>query len=220
MKKILFIVTSHPSITKSNPTGVWLEEFALPYETFRKEGYHIETVSLKGGSVPIDPNSYNIPDELKEGWKDSLVALENTKVINGTIADHYDALFIPGGHGAMYDLSESTEVAELLMDFVEQDKIVAAVCHGPAAFAQAKYGDGTPFVSGKKMTAFTNEEEKEMGLTEDMPFLLESKLRELGAHFIQTPNWQPHIQQDGKLITGQNPQSSGPIAEKVLTLLH
>ncbi|WP_050613757.1 type 1 glutamine amidotransferase domain-containing protein [Bacillus testis] len=219
MKKILFAVTSHPTLTPDHPTGVYLEEFAIPYERFKREGYELEVVSPKGGITPIDPASLNISDQQKEDWKDSFQALEQAKPINGMIADHFDALYFPGGHGAMLDLPETTEVAELLMDFVEQDKIVAAVCHGPAAFVQAKYADGTPFVSGKQITGFTNEEEKEMGLTETVPFLLESKLKELGAHFIATPNWQSHVQCDGKLITGQNPQSSAALAEKIIQKL-
>ncbi|MFS0784378.1 type 1 glutamine amidotransferase domain-containing protein [Bacillus sp. 1P06AnD] len=219
MKKVLFVVTSHPSLTPDHPTGVYMEEFAIPYERFKKEGYQLEVVSPRGGNAPIDPASLNISDQQKDDWKDSFQALQQTKSINGMIADHFDALFFPGGHGVMFDLPENTEVAELLMDFVEQDKYVAAVCHGPAAFVQAKYSDGTPFVSGKQMTGFTNEEEKEMELTEDVPFLLESRLRELGAHFIVTPNWESHVQCDGKLLTGQNPQSSAALAEKLVQKL-
>lgn len=219
MKKILFVVTSHPTITQELPTGVYLEEFAVPYEAFKKEGYHIETVSPKGGAVPIDPASLKISQEQRDEWSDSIQTLQNTKAINGMIADHFDALFFPGGHGTMFDLTENTEVAELLMDFEEQKKIIAAVCHGPSAFVQAQYGDGTPFVSGKQITSFTNEEEKEMELTEQMPFLLESRLRELNAHFIATPNWEVHVQSDGNLITAQNPQSSAAIAEMVIKKL-
>lgn len=219
MKKILFVVTSHPTISPELPTGVYLEEFAVPYEAFKKEGFHIEVVSPKGGNVPIDPSSLNISQDLKDEWNDSLQVLQNTKSINGMIADHFDALFFPGGHGTMYDLPENTEVAELLMDFEEQKKLIAAVCHGPSAFVQAKYEDGTPFVSGKKLTAFTDEEEKEMELDGQMPFLLESRLKELGAHFIATPIWQSHVQVDGNIITGQNPQSSASITEMVIKKL-
>ncbi|MGN1401938.1 MAG: type 1 glutamine amidotransferase domain-containing protein [Bacillus sp. (in: firmicutes)] len=219
MKKVLFIVTSHPAITDEMPTGVYLEEFAVPYEAFKKEGFHIEVASPKGGKAPVDPNSLKVPDDMLAEWKDSLQALENTKPINGIIADHFDALFIPGGHGTMFDLPGTTEVTELLMDFEESKKVIASVCHGPAAFVEARYADGTPFVSGKKMTAFTDEEEKEMDLKEQMPFLLESRLRELGAHFVTAAVWTPHIQAEGNLLTGQNPQSSQELTQAVIKRL-
>ncbi len=219
MRKVLFVVTSHPSINPELPTGVYLEEFAVPYEAFIKEGFQVEVVSPKGGNVPVDPNSLQISQEQLKEWNGSLQALQETSSLNGIIADHFDALFIPGGHGTMFDFPENTELAELLMDFEEQKKIIAAVCHGPAAFVHARYGDDTPFVSGKKITAFTDEEEKEMELTEEMPFLLESRLRELGAHFVGAAVWEPHIQTDGNLLTGQNPQSSARLAEAVIKKL-
>ena len=219
MKKVLFVVTGHPSFVTGLPTGLYLEEFAVPFEAFKREGYHIEVASPRGGKVPIDPKSMNIPDEKKEEWKASLQALDQTTKLGGLIADHFDVLFFPGGHGTMFDFPETTEVAEILMDFEEKNKIIAAICHGPAAFVQARYADDTPFVSGKKMTAFTNEEEKEMQLDEQVPFLLESRLRELGAHFVGSPVWNPHVQVDGNLITGQNPQSSDQIAKKIIEKL-
>ncbi|WP_163102453.1 type 1 glutamine amidotransferase domain-containing protein [Peribacillus alkalitolerans] len=214
-RQVLFVVTSHSSITKDISTGLWLEEYAIPYEIFKQKGYKIDTASLTGGNVPLDPNSLSSGDS--ESFKDAMIELQQTIPLQGLIADHYDVLFIPGGHGTMFDLANSVEFTELLMDFEEKDKLIASVCHGPACFAQAKYEDGTPFVSGKQITAFTNEEEREVQLDEYMPFLLEEKLQELGAKFIATPNWQVHIQKEGNLITGQNPQSSKAVAETVVS---
>lgn len=129
------------------------------------------------------------------------------------------ALFLPGGHGAMYDLPGSEELARALRSFYEAGRVVAAVCHGPAWFVGTTLSDGSPLVRGKRVTGFTNEEEKATGLDPYMPFLLEDRTKELGAEFVAAPNWADHIERDGRLITGQNPQSSVSAAKAVIQAL-
>ncbi|KAB8145837.1 type 1 glutamine amidotransferase domain-containing protein [Chloroflexia bacterium SDU3-3] len=215
-KRILMVVTSHDIIPATNtPTGLWFEEFATPYNILREAGVAITTASPRGGVVPIDPNSLPVPDDAQDAY----AALQQTLPLAEVSAAGFDAIFLPGGHGTMFDLPESGALHQLLRAFAEGDKVIAAVCHGPAGLVGATLSDGTPLVAGKTITAFTNDEEEAAQHTNDMPFLLESRLRELGAVFVPQPNWSDHIEQDGKLITGQNPQSSASIARAVADAL-
>ena len=119
----------------------------------------------------------------------------------------------------MFDLANDSLVKEIVEYFYENDKVLSAVCHGPAGFIQAVDKKGEPVVKGKKITSFTNKEEHIMKLDESVTFLLETKLRELGARFEDAAPWAEHVCVDGKIITGQNPQSSLLLAEKVVAAL-
>jgi putative intracellular protease/amidase len=144
--------------------------------------------------------------------------LKETQPLSSVNVANYDAVFFPGGHGTMYDLP-SPEVAQIVNQFADAQKVVAAVCHGPAALVEAKRSDGTPLVQGRKVTGFTNAEEQAVQLDQLMPFLLESRLRELGGEFVVASNWSDNVVVDGNLITGQNPQSSGSAAKAVIDAL-
>ena len=216
-KNILIIVTSHDKIDAEHPTGLWFEEFAVPYQLFREKGYVVTVASPKGGQTPIDPRS--LPDaEQAEAQAEALQALKETQALGSVNVENYDAVFFPGGHGTMYDLP-SPEIGRIVSQFADAEKVVAAVCHGPAALVEAKNSDGTPLVQGRKVTGFTNAEEQAVELDKLMPFLLESRLRELGAEFDAASNWSDHVIVDGKLITGQNPQSSGSAAKAIIDAL-
>ncbi|MEN2466450.1 type 1 glutamine amidotransferase domain-containing protein [Ornithinibacillus sp. JPR2-1] len=214
-KKVLMVVTNHTTITDDHKTGLWLEEFAVPYLVFKEKGYEVQVTSISGGEVALDPNSI----EEKPEWKDAEAELKNTEKLTKDHAHGYDAIFLPGGHGTMFDFPNSETLLYVLQEFAEEDKIISAVCHGPAGLVNATYKDGTPIVKGKKVTAFTDEEEVEMELDVHMPFLLETKLRENGADFVASEKWTDHSIRDGKLVTGQNPQSSRSTAEKVVEAL-
>jgi putative intracellular protease/amidase len=216
-KNILIIVTSHDQIDAEHPTGLWFEEFAVPYQLFREKGYVVTVASPKGGQTPIDPRS--VPDpEQAEAHAEALQALKETQPLSSVNTENYHAVFFPGGHGTMYDLP-SPEIGRIVSQFADAEKVVAAVCHGPAALVEAKNSDGTPLVQARKVTGFTNAEEQAVELDKLMPFLLESRLRELGAEFDAASNWSDHVIVDGKLITGQNPQSSGSAANAVIEAL-
>ncbi len=216
-KTILMIVTSHNQIDAEHPTGLWFEEFAVPYQLFREKGYGVTVASPKGGQTPIDPRS--VPNaEQAETYAEALQALKETQPLSKVNGEDYDAVFFPGGHGTMYDLP-SPEVAQIVNQFAEAQKVVAAVCHGPAALVEAKRSDGMPLVQGRQVTGFTNAEEQAVELDQLMPFLLESRLRELGAEFVAASNWSDNVIADGNLITGQNPQSSGSAAKAVIEAL-
>jgi putative intracellular protease/amidase len=215
---ILFIVTSHDRIDADRATGLWFEEFAHPYEVFQKQGYRITVASPKGGKTPIDPSSTPAPDAVSQ-YAEAIRALENTLPLTSVNAADYDAVFMPGGHGTMFDLP-TAQVGKIVGAFADADKIVAAVCHGPAGLVAAQRLNGQPVVAGHRVTGFTNDEEDAAQLSKVMPFLLQNKLAELGATFIPSPMWNDHVVVDGKLITGQNPQSGRSTADAVVTALN
>lgn len=216
-RRVLMVVTNHQEITPHHPTGLWLSEFTEPYTLFRKAGYHVSVASLQGGKAPIDPRS--LPDTDDDDTVAAMERLENTLPLREVSTGKFDAIFLPGGHGTMYDLPASEELARVLRSFHESGRVIAAVCHGPAGLLGASLADGSPLVQGKRVTGFTNEEERAAGFDTLMPFLLEDRLRELGAIFVGAPPWSDHVERDGRLITGQNPQSSLSTARAVIEAL-
>ena len=223
--KVLFVLTSHSELGDTGKkTGFWVEEFAAPYYVLADAGVDITLASPEGGEPPIDPSSeapgaqteaterYNGDEELQN-------KLRNTKKLSEVNASDYDAVFYPGGHGPLWDLTENNASIRLIEDFVKQQKPVAAVCHAPAVLTKVRGESGEPLVKGKKVTGFTNSEEKAVKLDEVVPFLLEDKLKELGGDYSSVGDWQPHVVRDGMLVTGQNPASSEGVAEELLKLL-
>ena len=216
-KNILMVTTSADALVNGRKTGVWLEEIAVPYLTLAKAGLAITVASPKGGAVPIDPHS--LDDASVAKWPDIMELLKNSAPLKDIQAYGFDAIFLPGGHGTMMDFATDAELKRLLLDFAKTDKVIAAVCHGPAGLVGAKKPDGTPLVAGKTITAFTDEEEIAVQLEKVVPFMLEATLRSEGANFVGGPLWSPHVEVDGNLITGQNPASSEAIANAVLERL-
>lgn len=214
---VLMIVTSAGHMANGKATGIWLEEFAVPYLLFTQAGYDVTVASPQGGQAPVDPGS--AADAHAGEWTSAAPKLATTVPLSQISADRFDAVFLPGGHGTMFDLPHNPVLGNLLGTFAKQDKIIAAVCHGPAGFVGVTRADGKTLVDGKTITSFTDAEEAAVNLTEAMPFLLESELRKEGAKFIPGAKWAAHVQVDGKLITGQNPASSKAAAEAVITLL-
>ena len=224
--KIIIIATSQASMGDGGqPTGTWLEELATPYYAFVDAGYQVDIASIQGEEIPVDPRSRNEEaqkiDSVSRFISDEDVMEKLTKSI--AIADvdfsEYQAIFLPGGHGTMWDLPESRTLADAIRASLEDGRIVAAVCHGPAGLVSVTDSDGKPIVAGKKVAAFTNSEEEAVGLSEVVPFLLESRLRELGADVQTGPDFKPFAVRDGNLVTGQNPSSSSEVARLVIEAL-
>ncbi|WP_338395853.1 type 1 glutamine amidotransferase domain-containing protein [Fulvitalea axinellae] len=224
-KSVLFVLSSNDQMGDTDKkTGVWLEEFATPYYLLKDNNINITIVSPKGGQIPFDPGSlaegaateatkrYEQDAELKK-------LLANTGTLTSVKAGDFDAVFYPGGHGLLWDLTTDKNSIALLEDFFNAGKPVASVCHGPAAFANAKAKNGQPIVSGKKVTGFSNTEEEAIQLTGTVPFLLENKLKENGGQYSRTDDWKSYAQVDGNLITGQNPTSTPAVAEALLKAL-
>jgi putative intracellular protease/amidase len=215
-KRVLMVVTNHTTITDDHKTGLWLEEFAVPYLVFKEKGYEVKVASIQGGDVPLDPRSIKEKDP---AWAEAEKALKNTARLSKDDATGFDAIFLPGGHGTMFDFPDNETLQYVLQQFAEDGRIIGAVCHGPSGLVNVTYKDGTPLVKGKTVTSFTDEEEKEVQLDQYMPFLLESTLRLRGANFVSGEKWTDFSVRDGNLITGQNPQSSRSTAEKVVEAL-
>ncbi|MFV1850703.1 MAG: type 1 glutamine amidotransferase domain-containing protein [Thalassospira sp.] len=223
--RILMITTSHDQMGDTgHKTGIWLEELAAPYFRFRDAGATITLASPKGGKPPLDPNSL-VPDALTEATerfeKDDTAkqAFESTLTLDDLKADDFDALFYPGGHGPLWDLATDVKSLALIEEFVAQNKPVAAVCHGPAALVNAKSADGKPLVAGKRVTGFTNDEEKAVGLEAVVPLSIEDEFTKQGGRYERGDMWAPFAVTDGKLVTGQNPASSDATADEVIKLL-
>lgn len=174
----------------------------------------IVLASPKGGVAPLDPSSVEASKADASSQKFLETKLwEKTTPLKEFVgrSGEFAALFYPGGHGPMYDLVDDEDSLKLIEEFYKAGKPVAAVCHGPIVFANAKV-DGKPLVEGRNVTGFTNEEEEQAGLTEAMPFLLEDRLKAVGAKWTQADQaWGEKVVVDGQIITGQNPASANAI---------
>lgn len=222
---ILMVLTSHDQLGDTGlKTGFWLEEFVAPYYVFKDVGADITLASPKGGQPPIDPKSHD-PDAQTPATerfnRDTAArqALAATRVLGQLDARDFDALFYPGGHGPLWDLAEDPASIALIEGFLAAGKPVAAVCHAPAVLRHVKRRDGTPLVSGKQVTGFSNSEEAAVQLTDIVPFRVENMLKANGGHYSCAADWQSHVVVDGQLITGQNPASSAATAEALLKAL-
>lgn len=218
-KNILIVTTNYSGDENSNikETGVYLEEFAVPYLVFKSTGYNITVASPLGGLSPVDIKSMSCSNP--EEWDPCIKILRDTTRLSEIDYKKYDVLFLPGGHGLMFDLANDLLLKEIVEYFYEHKKLISAVCHGPAGLILAKDIEGNSILKDKKITSFTNKEEWIVKLTEDVPFLLETKLRELGAKFEDAKPWSEHVCVDENIITGQNPQSALLLAEHVVEYL-
>lgn len=226
MKNVLFVLTSHSDLGNTGiKTGFWIEEFASPYYHLIDNGIQVTLSSPIGGQPPIDPKSnepdFQTPATIRFNKDVSLQkALSNTLALDKVNHNDYDAIFYPGGHGPLWDLSEDKNSVALIENFYNQNKPVAAVCHAPVVLKDAKLKNGEPLVKGKKTTSFTNSEEKAMALDTIVPFLVEDELKNNGAIFSNADNWQSYAVEEGHLITGQNPASSIAVAKLLLNQLN
>lgn len=226
-KKILMVVTSQKQMGMTNKeTGLWAEELAVPYYAMLDAGVDVTISSVIGGKAPIDPGSIKAYDQADAAVQRMLndsnlqLILENTISIREINVDEFDAVFFPGGHGTMWDFPFDSNVKKIVEDSYTNGKFIASVCHGVAALVSAVRSDGMPLVKGKRINSFTDSEEHEVGLDGVVPFLLETRLRELGANFEAADNWHAFAVQDGQLITGQNPQSSALVINMLITAVN
>lgn len=219
--KILFVVTSHDKLGETGEaTGYYMGEVSHPWAVLVDAGYEIDFVSPKGGT----PSYYGLNEEdlidqrflADAGYQ---AKMQNTKTPQEINPADYAAIMYAGGHGTMWDFADNTELASIAQQIYENNGIVSAVCHGPAGLVNIKLSDGSYLVAGKKINAFTNEEEAAVKLENVVPFSLESKLIERGAEFEKSGMWQTHVTVDQRVITGQNPQSAHKVGEAILNEL-
>jgi putative intracellular protease/amidase len=221
VKPALFVLTSHNTLGNSGkPTGFHFGEMSTPYYILEDAGIPAVLASIRGGAPHPDPSSVNENDRSKNPesvnrFLDDINAmnkLQNTRPISEHNIEDYSGIYMPGGHGTMWDFPESFPLVKLIRRAYEEEKPIAAVCHGPAAFVNVEVG-GRPVVQDRKINCFTDEEEKAVGKGGIVPFLLESRLRELGADFQKTGKWGAICVEDPPFITGQNPASVQRVGE-------
>ncbi|HYD68276.1 type 1 glutamine amidotransferase domain-containing protein, partial [Azospirillum sp.] len=162
-RRVLIVATSHAEMGGTgHKTGVWLEELAVPYYALKDGGAEVTLASARGGAIPFDPRSLPDQGEVPEAArrflddKDAMRAARTAPSVDQVAGQPFDALFLPGGHGTMWDLPDSDALALLVGSYLDDRRVVAAVCHGPAGLVRAKRGDGRPVVEGKRVSAFTN----------------------------------------------------------------
>jgi putative intracellular protease/amidase len=222
---ILLVMTSHSELGETGEkTGIWIEEFAAPYYFLADAGVELTLASPKGGQVPIDPKSEASDfqtDSTHRFDKDARAQkrLATTRVLSEMKSEDFDAVFYPGGHGPLWDLTGDTDSIALIERFNRTGKVVSTVCHAGAVLLNAHKVDGTPLVDGCDVTGFSNSEEAAVGLTDVVPFLLEDELKAKGGNYQKGDDWASFVLQDGKLITGQNPGSSVAVAKLLLKTL-
>ena len=221
-KKILMVLTSHSKLGNTGEkTGFWVEEFAAPYYVFVDAGAEVTLASPAGSQPPIDPKS-ELPDfqtpatQRFNADKPLQTTLANTFKLSEVKAADYDAVFYPGGHGPLWDLTDNQHSIQLIEQFIKAQKPVAAVCHASAALLNAKDNSGNPIVQNRAVTGFSNTEEDAVQLTDVVPFLLEDELKKKGGDYQKVSDWNVFAIQDGLLITGQNPASSEAAAKKLM----
>ncbi|WP_131114905.1 type 1 glutamine amidotransferase domain-containing protein [Lichenihabitans psoromatis] len=222
---ILMVLTSHDTLGDTGrKTGFWLEELAAPYYVFKDAGAVITLASPNGGQPPLDPKS-NEPssqtDQTRRFEADAAATaqLATTVRLDSVSQADFDTVFYPGGHGPLWDLAEDKTSIKLIQSFVEAGKPVALVCHAPGVLRHVEMSDGQALVAGKKVTGFANTEEAGVGLTDIVPFLVEDELKAKGGLYSKGADWGSYVVEDGLLITGQNPASSGAAASALLKQL-
>ena len=217
-KRVLLVMSSVDEMGISGKqTGTWFEEVATPYYVLTQAGYEVVFASPKGGRAPIDLLSMKAPfttENTDRFFNDpvAMFALENTRKLREIDYATFDALFVPGGYGLIWDLASDSYTLKMIRDFYESDRPVAMVCHAPAILRDVKKSDGSYLVDGVSLTGFKNDEDNEIELLQHLLFSLEDELKRRGAHYISKANWEANVVQDGALMTGQSPASAPPLA--------
>ncbi|KAJ6500939.1 class I glutamine amidotransferase-like protein [Mycena sanguinolenta] len=218
--KVLFVLTSAATTLTGAPAGWYLPEAAHPYYILAPHAT-IDFASPAGPNPPISEVSVKLFESDAESVKflaDETVKskLASAKKLSEVNSKDYDAVFYVGGHGPPIDLAVDPINIKLASEFYQAGKITAAVCHGPAAIVGATDAEGKSIFAGKAATGFTNTEEAAADMVKHVPFLLEDKIKSLGAKYEKAADWVPHVVVDGNLYTGQNPASAAPIGQAIL----
>lgn len=221
-RQILFVLTSHGLLGDTgNRTGTWLEELAVPYFAFVDSGHTVTLASIVPATAPMDPMSLDAPWITKVGQRfldDERVQaqLRTTPGIASIDPARFDALYLVGGAGAVWDFPENTALGNIVAS-VSRAGVIGAICHGVSGLLNPVAG--TAFAKGRALTAITNAEDEMGGFDKIVPVLPETALKAVGASFSAAAPFQSHVIQDGRLVTGQNPASAGPLAARMLQAL-
>lgn len=221
-RNVLFILTSNHELGQTGKsTGYHLFEAAAPWCVLRDAGCNIDFASPKGEHAPIDQGSMDRENAINRRFlAEARNGIDNTTRLSHVEAGKYDAVYMPGGHGPMWDLADNGEVHDIIRTVYEENNgTVAAICHGPAAFVGLRLSNGDYLVDGKRLTCFSDLEEKVIGRDRVVPFLLASRLREQGAEHVMADNFGECVCVDGRLVTGENPASAMRLGEEMKTAL-
>lgn len=222
--KILAVVTSADSMGQSGKkTGYELTELSRAYFVFNANGFEVDVASPKGGTPPVivDKEDMGVYDYAFLNDEVAQQKTLNTIPISSVDPNNYDAVYFVGGKGAMYDFPKDSSIQSIVSSYYESGKVIGAVCHGPAALVNVTTSAGQNIINGKSVSGFTNKEE--LFLIPDaeniFPFLLEDKLSENGAKFMEGAMYLENVTHDGNIITGQNPWSTWKVAETMIKQL-
>lgn len=231
MSKILMVVTAADTLTladgTAHPTGFWAEELVVAHRDLTRAGHAI-TIATPGGLVPpVDPGSLSadvVGDQAKvddlRAYLDEIAAELAARVaLDAVRAAEYDAIVLPGGHGPMVDLAFDPALGAILTEADAAGTLIAPFCHGPAGLLSAVDATGAFAFAGRRLTVFTDEEERTGGTGANTPWFVASTLRERGALVEDGAPWSSHVVRDRNLITGQNPQSSEAVAAELVAAL-
>ena len=230
MTKILMVLSGvdHWTLTDGtqDPSGYWAEEFVVPHRVLTEAGFTVDIAAPVGGTPTADPRSLETEVAGPEAAEyaayidEHAGELANPKRLSDVDLADYDAVFIPGGHGPEEDLAHDPDLGRILTEAEESGKIIAPLCHGPAALLSANASGGRWLFAGRTVTVFTDEEERRSGTADRAPWLVETVLKARGATVRSAAQpWGENVVVDGNLISGQNPGSSKALAEKVVEVL-
>ena len=205
----------------AHPTGVWAEELVVAHRELKAAGVEIVLTTPGGAPSPVDPGSLTVDggDEFAAYLATISGELQHPADPASQNAADFDAIVIPGGQGPMADLATDADAGALLIAALEAGLVIAPFCHGPAALLSAVRADSSFAFAGRRLAAFTDDEERTGGLGAGAPWLLSGTLAERGAVVEAGDAWSSHVVVDGRLVSGQNPQSSDAVAAQVLALL-
>lgn len=226
-KKILVVVTNVDEYEKTGMrTGLWLGELTHFWDVAERGGYSMDIASPSGGKVPIDPESlsHEVLNELGTGKhyadREYMDQLEDTKKISQVDLEDYDAIYLTGGHGVMFDFPQSQDLEDLMARFYETGRVVSTVCHGATGLLNVMLSDGEPLVKGRRVTGFSWPEEELAQRADAVPYSLQEELKKLGADYSTAAKpFDTYVVEDERLITGQNPGSARAVAEAVVNRL-
>jgi len=226
-RRILAVVTSHDGYDDSDEkTGLWLGELTHFWEIVSEAGFELDVVSPKGGQVPLDQRSLGLTGGARRSNRAFMAdpalrgKLERSLRPEDVSIDAYEAIYLAGGHGAMWDFRGNPEVARLAEAVDRRGGVVSAVCHGVAGVLDLRRADGSSLIAEQPVTGYANVEERVIRKTDKVPFLLEDELvREGGRYRRGRVPFASHVEVADRLVTGQNPLSSKSVARAVLKLL-
>lgn len=225
-QRVLVVMTNHAEYpTRDDSTGLWLTELTHFYEVFQQAGIEMDFASPKGGEVPLDERSL--------GWMYSDEAahtllqnaefserLKRTKAAADIDPRGYSAIFYTGGHGTMWDFKDNKDLKRIAESIYRQGGIVSSVCHGAAGLLGLEDEEGRPLIANRRVTGFSNFEELLSGVKSQVPFYLQSEMQAEGANYTKALlPFTSYVVTDGRLVTGQNPNSSREVALAVLAAI-